>query len=59
MNLLKDLIIFFSILMWLDLILSFISKSFNSFMIENLKEQNVLIDKYRNAIKKLFSKLTK
>lgn len=48
-----------TIMMWVDVILSFISKSFNNSLIESLKEQNKFIDDSRNEIKKLFRKISK
>ncbi len=54
-----SLILFLTILMWLDLILSFISKSFNEDMIKTLQEQNEMIDRRRSNLKKIFQKLFK
>ena len=55
----KVVFIFFTALMWLDFIISFLSKSFNNFMIEELKNQNKKIDTRREYLKKLFVKIFK
>ena len=52
-----SIILFFTILMWLDLILSFFSKTFNEIIIKELEKQNKLIDDRRKIIKKLLRKL--
>ncbi len=52
-----SIFIFLTLLMWITTLLSFISKQFNNEVINSLKKQNILIDKYRNEIKKLFSKI--
>lgn len=54
-----SLFIVFTMLMWLDLILTFISKTFNKMLIKSLEEQNYLIDKRRKKIKLIFSKMFK
>lgn len=56
-ELIASIILFLTILMWIDLILSFISKSFNEDMIKGLQEQNEMIDRRRNNLKKLFKNL--
>ena len=55
----KVVFIFFTALMWLEFIISFLSKSFNNFMIEELKNQNKKIDTRREYLKKLFVKIFK
>ncbi len=55
----KVVFIFFTALMWLDFIMSCISKTFNNFMIEELKKQNKKIDTRREYLKKLFVKIFK
>lgn len=50
----QSLFIFFTTLMWVDLILCFFSKELNESIIESLKNQNKRIDKQRESIKKLF-----
>lgn len=52
----KVVFTFFTALMWLDFIMSCISKTFNNFMIEELKKQNKKIDIYRKYLKRLFVK---
>lgn len=58
-ELIASIILVLTILMWIDLILSFISKSFNEDIIKTLQEQNEMIDKRRNNLKKLLRKLFK
>ena len=53
----KCLFMFFTTILWIDLILSFFSKSFNKMMIKELKELNKKIDNRRQVIKKLLRKL--
>ncbi len=53
----KYLFMFFTTILWIDLILSFFSKSFNKMMIKELKELNKKIDNRRQVIKKLLRKL--
>lgn len=52
----KDLFIFFTIILWVDLILSFFSRAFNEMMIKELEKQNKIIENRRKAIKKLLRK---
>ncbi len=52
----KDLFIFLTIILWLDLILSFFSKSFNEMMIKELEEQNKKIENRKKVIRKLLRK---
>lgn len=58
-NIIDCIFIFFTLLMWGSLILSFLSKTFNYSMIKSLKEQNYLIENRRKAIKNLLKKLLK
>ena len=58
-EIIMSLIIFISILMWIDLVLSFISKEFNELMIHTLQKQNELIEKTKKRIKFLFNKVFK
>ena len=58
-NFIGSLFIVFTMLMWLDLILTFVSIEFNKSIIESLEEKNKSINKRRNFIKKLFKKLFK
>lgn len=55
-EIIKSLFMFFTIILWVDLILSFFSKSFNNMMIEELKKQNKIIENRGRAIKKLLKK---
>lgn len=52
----KYLFMFFTTILWLDLILCFFSKSFNKMMIKELEELNKKIDNRRQVIKKLLRK---
>lgn len=45
MNLLESIFIFLTIIMWIDLVISSISISFNQMMIEELENKNILIKK--------------
>ena len=49
-EIIMSFIIFISIVMWVDLVLSFISKEFNSMMIHTLQKQNELIEKRRKRM---------
>lgn len=55
-EIIKYLFMFFTIILWVDLILSFFSKSFNNMMIEELKKQNKIIENRGRTIKKLLRK---
>lgn len=54
-----EIFIFLTILLWIDLILSFISKSFNEMIIQELEKQNKKIDARSKHLKKLFIKYFK
>lgn len=58
-EIIMSFIIFISTLMWIDLVLSFISKEFNELMIHTLQKQNELIEKRKKRIKFLFNKVFK
>lgn len=58
MNIIIAFIVFITDLMWIDLILCFISKTFNNEIISELEKQNKRIDKRNQFIKKVF-KLSK
>lgn len=59
MNLLESIFLFLTIIIWLDLIISFISISFNQMMIEELEKKNILIKKRNEKIKSFLSKIFK
>lgn len=59
MNLLKSIFIFLTIIMWIDLVISSISISFNQMMIEELENKNILIKKRNEKIKSFLSKIFK
>ena len=56
-ELIGSIFICLTILLWIDFILSFVSKTFNNFFIESLKEQSKMIDKRREKTKLLFKKI--
>lgn len=59
MNVLESIFIFLTIIMWIDLIISSISISFNQMMIEELENKNILIKKRNEKIKSFLSKIFK
>lgn len=59
MNLLESIFIFLTIIMWIDLVISSISISFNQMMIEELESKNILIKKRNERIKSFLSKIFK
>ena len=59
MNLLESIFIFLTIIMWIGLVISFISISFNQMMIEELENKNILIKKRNEKIKSFLSKIFK
>mgnify|MGYP000879820545 CR=1 FL=1 len=59
MNLLESIFIFLTIIMWIDLVISSISISFNQMMIEELENKNILIKKRNEKIKSFLSKIFK
>lgn len=59
MNLLESIFLFLTIIIWLDLIISSISISFNQMMIEELEKKNILIKKRNEKIKSFLSKIFK
>lgn len=59
MNLLESIFIFLTIILWIDLVISSISISFNQMMIEELENKNILIKKRNEKIKSFLSKIFK
>lgn len=59
MNLLESIFIFLTIIMWIDLVISSISISFNQMMIEELEKKNILIKKRNEKIKSFLCKIFK
>ena len=59
MDMLISIFIFLTIVMWLDLIVSFISISFNQMMIEELEKRNKLIKKRNEKLKSFLTKIFK
>lgn len=59
MGFIKSVFIFLTILMWIDFILSFVSKTINNVIIESLQEQNKMISNRRMRIKLLLRKIFK
>ena len=59
MNLLESIFIFLTIIMWIDLVISSISISFNQMMIEELENKNILIKKRNEKIKSFLRKIFK
>lgn len=59
MNVLESIFIFLTIIMWIDLVISSISISFNQMMIEELENKNILIKKRNEKIKSFLSKIFK
>lgn len=59
MNVLESIFIFLTIIMWIDLVISSISISFNQMMIEELEKKNILIKKRNEKIKSFLSKIFK
>ncbi len=59
MNVLESIFIFLTIIMWIDLVISSISISFNQMMIEELESKNILIKKRNERIKSFLSKIFK
>ena len=59
MNLLESIFIFLTIIMWIDLVISSISISFNQMIIEELENKNILIKKRNEKIKSFLSKIFK
>jgi hypothetical protein len=58
-NVLESIFIFLTIIMWIDLVISSISISFNQMMIEELENKNILIKKRNEKIKSFLSKIFK
>lgn len=59
MGFIRSVFIFLTILMWIDFILSFVSKTINNVIIESLQEQNKMISNRRMRIKLLLRKIFK
>ncbi len=59
MNVLESIFIFLTSIMWIDLVISSISISFNQMMIEELENKNILIKKRNEKIKSFLSKIFK
>lgn len=59
MNVLESIFIFLTIIMWIDLVISSISISFNQMMIEELEKKNILIKKRNEKIKSFLCKIFK
>lgn len=55
-EIMKYLFMFFTTILWIDLILCFFSKSFNEMMIKELEELNKKIENRKKVIKKLLRK---
>ena len=55
-EIMKYLFMFFTTILWIDLILCFFSKSFNEMMIKELEERNKKIENRKKVIKKLLRK---
>ncbi len=55
----KELFIFFTTMMWIDLFLTIVSKTYRNMIIEELKKFDKDMKDHFDDIKKLFSKKTK
>lgn len=56
-ELIGSIFVFLTILLWIDFILSFVSKTFNEFFIDLLIVRSANIDKRRKKTKLLFKKM--